>query len=182
MDRKFANLPGWKRILKHRFSSECVDTPEFKGYISLYRMDAVASPLMVDFFRKKLCIADSGYTWLKLFPANHNFTITAQYNDQGQLVMWYIDICLRMGIDSKGVPWMDDLYLDIGVSPDMEIEVKDADELQAALNRGEITLATYEMAWGETKRIINEISQREFCFLELCNSYRNTLLNSDHSL
>ncbi len=174
MDRKFANLPGWKRILKHRFSSKCLDTPEFKGYITLYRMDAVASPLVVDFFGKKLCIADSGYTWLKLFPANHNFTITAQYNDQGQLVMWYIDICLRMGIDSEGIPWMDDLYLDIGVSPNMEIEVKDADELQVALNRSEVTLATYEMAWREVKRIINEISQREFYYLELCNAYRNT--------
>jgi predicted RNA-binding protein associated with RNAse of E/G family len=121
MERKFANNPGWKRILQHRFYHSYLDTPEFKGHITLYCMDAVREPLILEYFQRKTCIADAGYAWLKQFPAGEHFTITTHFDASARIVLWYIDICLRTGVGEDQIPWMDDLYLDVVVSPSMEI-------------------------------------------------------------
>ena len=86
MERKFANMPGWKRILRSRFYACYLDPPEFKGHISLYCMDAVRAPLVVEYFKRKFCIADAGCSWLRQFPGGEHFTVTAQFDDQARLV------------------------------------------------------------------------------------------------
>ena len=79
VERKFANMPGWKRILQSRFYGSYLDTPEFKGQITLYCMDAVTAPLMVEYFHRRTCIVDAGYAWLKQFPA-HETTFHSHYS------------------------------------------------------------------------------------------------------
>lgn len=177
MDRKFANFPGWKRILQNRFYSLSLDSPEFKGCISLYCMDAVREPLFVEYFHQPTCIAGAGYVWLKQFPAGEHFTVTAQYNDRAQLVAWYIDICSQTGVGQDGIPWMDDLYLDLIVSPAMDIELKDAEELLAARESGEITALDFELAWREADRLMKRIKQRQFALLSLADVHRQLLLS-----
>jgi uncharacterized protein len=177
MDRKFANIPGWKRILQNRFYSSYLDSPEFKGYITLYCMDAVREPLVVEYFGRPTCIADVGYAWLKQFPTNGHFTVTAQYNSSAQIVAWYIDICLRTGVDQDQVPWMDDLYLDLIVSPAMDIEVKDAEELLAARKTGEISDSEFDLAWREANQLMKRIIKNQFELLALSDVHRQMLLN-----
>jgi uncharacterized protein len=177
MDRKFANFPGWKRILQNRFYCSCLDSPEFKGYITLYCMDAVCEPLVVEYFHQPTRIVDAGYAWLKQFPASEHYTVTAQYDSSAQVVAWYIDICLRTGVGQDQVPWMDDLYLDLVVSPAMDIELKDADELLAALEMDEISKVEFDLAWREANQLMERIAKNQFGLLALSDIHRQILLN-----
>jgi predicted RNA-binding protein associated with RNAse of E/G family len=142
-------------------------------------MDTVRAPLIVDYFQQKTCIVDTGYAWLKQFPAGEHFTVTAQYDSSARIVAWYIDICLDMGVDQNHIPWMDDLYLDLVISPSLEVEVKDADELLAARESGEITASDFDLAWRTADQIIDSITRRQFGLLALSDRHRWMLLSSD---
>lgn len=179
MERKYANFPGWNRILENRFYHMYLDSPDFVGYITLYCMDAVRAPLIVDYFQRKTCIVDTGYAWLKQFPAGEHFTVTAQYNTSARIVAWYIDICLDMGVDQDHIPWMDDLYLDLVISPSLEVEVKDADELLEARDSGKITAADFDLAWRTADQIMDQIARRQFGLLALSDTHRRMLTSSD---
>ena len=175
--RKFANFPGWKRILKHRFYTSYLDTSEFRGYITLYCMDAVTAPREVEYFHRKTCIFDAGYSMLFQFPADVlYFTVTTNFDASGQILQWYIDICIRTGVGQNNIPWLDDLYLDLVVSPTMEIEVKDADELLVARESGDISTDEFDLAWREANRLIEQISKNQFGLLSLSDVHRRMLL------
>jgi predicted RNA-binding protein associated with RNAse of E/G family len=172
VERKFANHPGWKRILQSRYSSMYLDTPQFTGYVTLYRMDAVVTPLVVHYFGRDTCIVDAGYAWMKQFPDGEHFTITTHFDRSGAVVLWYIDICLRTGVSEDGIPWLDDLYLDLAVSPDFQVEVLDVDEILEARECGEITAEEYELAWNEANRLVERIKNRALDLLELIPLHR----------
>ncbi len=179
MERKFANFPGWKRILRNRFYCSYLDSPEFKGHISLYCMDEVSAPLVVEYFHRPTCIVDAGYAWLKQFPTGEHFTVTAQYDFSARIVAWYIDICLRTGVGQDQIPWMDDLYLDLVVSPALDIELKDADELLAARENGEISAVEFDLAWHAADRLMQRIANNQFGLLALSDVHRQMLLHLD---
>ena len=86
-----------------------------------------------------------------------HFTVTTHFDGNGQIVLWYIDICLLTGVGQNQIPWLDDLYLDLVVSPSMEVEVKDADELLAARKSGEISTTEFNLAWCEADRLMESI-------------------------
>lgn len=177
ISRKFANFPGWKRILRHRFYTSYLDTPEFRGTIALYCMDAVTAPRVVENFQRRICIFDAGYSLLFQFPTDEqHFTITTNFDANGQIFQWYIDICLRTGIGENNIPWLDDLFLDLVVSPTMEIEVKDADELLNARDCGDISSAEFDLAWQVANRLIEQISKNQFGLLAMSNIHRQMLL------
>jgi hypothetical protein len=67
-------------------------------------------------------------------------------DEKGQILVWYIDMIARQGEDADGMPWFDDLYLDLVVYPDGEIFVDDRDELDEALRQKDITQEQYELA------------------------------------
>ncbi len=179
MERKFANNPGWKRILQNRFYHYYLDTPEFQGHITLYCMDAVREPLVLEYFQRKTCIVDAGYAWLKQFPAGEHFTVTTHFDTSQQIVLWYIDICLRTGVGEDQIPWMDDLYLDVVVSPSKEIYLKDVDDLLAARESGEITAAEYAMARQTADRLMERIAKSQLNLLELSDLHRRMLLQTN---
>lgn len=57
------------------------------------------------------------------------------FDNKGNIVQWYIDICLKNGLD-RNIPWLDDLFLDIILLPSEEVIQKDADELEEAYLNG----------------------------------------------
>jgi predicted RNA-binding protein associated with RNAse of E/G family len=145
-------------------------------------MDAVTAPRVVEYFHRKTCVFDAGYSLLKQFPADEqHFTVTTNFDASGQVLHWYIDICLQTGVDQNQIPWLDDLYLDLVVSPSMEVEVLDADELLAARESGDISPAEFELAWREANRIMEDIKKNQFGLLALSNIHRCILLSSDLS-
>lgn len=178
MKRLLANRPDWKRILQKRFYCSYFESEEFTGYVTLLCLDKVREPLWTKSSKKKVCIVENNYSWLQYFPKGKHYAVTAQFNEYGQIVQWYIDICLQNGITENNIPWLDDLFLDIVVSPTGEIELLDFDELQNALAVNEISMAEYDLAISESERLLVDISENRFAIFNLCQSYRQALLET----
>ena len=81
-----------------------------------------------------------------MYPDNSNYALTIMFDDNENLIEWYFDIAKKVGIEN-GVPYEDDLYLDMVITPQGSKLILDEDELQEALNRGEITKEDATLAY-----------------------------------
>lgn len=153
MKRKYANHPGWRRIVSCSFIAARVEMPAFCGVVSLYSVHRVREPLYKPIAGAQTLLADDGFRWLQLYcdrEAGQTHTVTAMYDVQRRLVQWYIDVCSCHGVDHRGVPWHDDLYLDVIANEHGAVEILDAADLEAAFDAGAISLSAYDLAWRET--------------------------------
>lgn len=165
MLRKYGNRSDWKRIIKREYAQTYVETKEFSGYITLLNLMEVTEPLWVQYGENRICIVDNNYMWLQHFPVGKNYSLTTMFDANEKIVQWYIDICYEVGIEN-GVPWMDDLILDVVVLPTGEIIRLDEDELEEALENGSIDQTMYDLAHYEAKRIISLIKKDKINLLE----------------
>lgn len=173
--RVFGNRPGWKRITKRRYAQTYLETQEFKGYVTLLHTVEVAAPLVIDYEGGPVCIVDSGYFWLQQFPKGKNHSVTTMFDGNGEVVQWYIDICLQNAVEN-GVPYYDDLYLDLIVFPSGKVILKDAEELDEALTKGFINQTQFYLAWAEAERLKRLLTTSEFPLLKLASNHRDLLL------
>lgn len=156
MKRKYGDRASWARILRHTFTVARVELPAFCGIVTLYSIKRVREPLFKPVAGQLTRIADDGFRWLQLYsarPEGQTYTVTAMYDPENALVQWYIDVCAGHGIDHTGVPWHDDLYLDLVVSPGAALEILDGAELEDAADAGTIDATAYTLAWRETHRL-----------------------------
>ncbi|WP_345797130.1 DUF402 domain-containing protein [Peribacillus muralis] len=147
-----------------------------KGYITLLHTIKVAEPLFAMYEGKKICIVDDGYMWLQQFPLEKKHSVTTMFDNNGNIVQWYIDICLRNGVEHD-IPYLDDLYLDIILLPSGEVIQKDVDELEIALLNGIIDKYLYDLAWEEVKIITDLVNNNSFELLELSRYHKALLVN-----
>jgi uncharacterized protein len=167
MKRKFADRSDWKRILEKEYRLVRCDLESFHGWIAEFKMIRVREPLFVLNLGTSVCIADAGITWLHYLRDAANHVITVMLDSSGAIVQWYIDIVLEHGLDDRGVPYFDDLYLDVVVGPDGRFEIKDADELEDALKAGAISQAQFDLAWLETNRLVGLLKTGELNLRDL---------------
>ena len=146
MKRKRLTYDSWTCITRRDFACRRVSVPGFTGRAGLLLIHAVTKPQYWHVAGKSLVIADAGMAWLSLLPEEGHYCIVAMLDRRGRLVLWYIDMIDGQGTDADGVPWFDDLYLDLVVKPDGFIHEDDRDELDEALCAGDITLAQHRMA------------------------------------
>ncbi len=175
LKRKYADRPEWKRVLNKEYVQTYLDTTEFKGYVTLLKIHKVSEPLSVRYDQKSLCIVDDGYSWLQHFPTEAHYSLTTMFDSKGEIVQWYIDICQKNGIEN-GIPYMDDLFLDIVVLPTGEVILKDADEIKEALSYGMIEKALYNLAWEEANSLIDLVNLKAFDLLKLSGIHKKILL------
>ncbi|WP_324295642.1 ribonuclease FAU-1 family protein [Rossellomorea vietnamensis] len=136
----------------------------------------VKEPLITQYGDKEVCIVDNGYMWLQHFPMEKNHSLTTMFDANGEIVQWYIDICLENGVED-GVPWMDDLYLDIVVLPSGEFFLLDEDELEQAFKNGAISESMYGLAWKESRKIMSKLKNDEFILIKLAQEHKEILVN-----
>lgn len=166
MKRKFADRPNWKRVLSRTMISERLDSDEFKGYAVLIHIEKVREALWVELGGKKQCVADNGFSWLTLFPKGESYVVTAMFNNHGEVVQWYIDICRNIGFTDKGIPWFDDLYLDIIISSDRDISLIDEDDLELALKQNIINQEDFNFAYFVANRLLEQLRQNKLTLLD----------------
>ena len=103
--------------------------------------------------------------------------MTVVYDDKKEIVEWYFDVALNTGtIDN--IPYEDDLYLDMVITPEGEEIVLDEDELLEAYNSKEIGDRELKLAY-DTLDILEERYACDFEYLKeftdrLC-AYYSTL-------
>lgn len=167
MTYKRADRPGWPRLRARRFICQRIANGEVNGYATLLQMIEVAEPLWVPHHDQRVCIADAGYAWLQLFPEGANYTHTTMFDADGQPVQEYIDLVAEQGVGEDGIPWYDDLYLDIAWIPEGTPILLDQEELEAAHAIGAVTDEQYEMARGETARLLVAVALGDYTLPEV---------------
>ena len=123
-----------------------VDTDFLRGYVSCVTANEMPDPWIWNFHGEPLTVFHGGYHWFRILPEDANYSPAAIFDDQGRIVLWYIDLIAGQGIDDEGQVYFDDLYLDLIVLPNGEVFVDDRDELEEAFATGDITEEQYKMA------------------------------------
>ena len=154
MKHKIATIPEWPSATAKRFAVAELAESDLAGYVALLTFDAIDPPGWLAYEGQRLLIADVGYCWLQYYPCDAHHTLTATFDEHDRFVYWYIDIVKAHGLGDDGIPWYDDLYLDIIILADGAIHVLDADELDQALAAGRITQDDWQLAWDETNRLL----------------------------
>ncbi|MBP1999691.1 putative RNA-binding protein associated with RNAse of E/G family [Paenibacillus shirakamiensis] len=172
MKRKFGDRANWRRVTRRNFTSKYVESEAFTGYITLYSIYALREPLWKTYGGHTFRIADKGYSWLQYYPKNSHYIVTAMFDDKKEIIEWYIDVCKNQGITDQGVPWFDDLYLDIVVLRNGEVFLLDQDELDDALHQRLITARDYEMASATTRDVLHAIDAHTFPFFMMSLEHR----------
>lgn len=168
--RKYANRRDWGRILKNRYVQQSVHDHRFSGTVALFQIDEVRAPQYKTHNGKEFIVADVGFAWLQYFPENEPFGVTVMFNPEGEIVQWYIDLVDRIG-EEDGIPYMDDLLLDILVFPNGDIVKKDEDEFEEATESGELTPEQVERGWREFDATLDRIKRGDFIYFELAKEH-----------
>ncbi|MDP9371397.1 MAG: DUF402 domain-containing protein [Chloroflexota bacterium] len=175
MKRKRADRPDCRRVTRRRSSAKYLETADFTGHVALLVIDDVTEPLWIETEHFRVRIADRGFSWLQHFPADARHTLTTMFDADHKVVQWYVDICKGHGVDEQGIPWFDDLYLDIAALPSGEVYLLDADELEEALREGRVSREDYDFAWREARRLLAAIERDELPLLRLSEAHRRAL-------
>lgn len=102
-------------------------------------------------------IAGPNMRWLTMMDDGDSFAVTAVWRGDA-LTMFYIDMIAAQGEDARGVPWYDDLYLDLILLPDGRRLTDDRDELDAALAAGDISARQHTLALETCERLRKTLS------------------------
>jgi uncharacterized protein len=174
--RRYGDRKEWKRVLQRRFAQSFLNTKDFKGYITLLHTLKVSEPLHTRYGEKDVCIVDNGYMWLQEFPCDKHHCVTSMFDRNGNVVQWYIDICLHNGAEND-IPFWEDLFLDIVVLPTGELILKDEDELEEAFSRGIIDKFQYKLALNEVETLKSLISKGDFNLIKQSKTHKEILYN-----
>jgi Uncharacterized conserved protein len=176
MKRKSTDRTYLKRVIDRDFISICVDDYDFKGCITLFKMNKVTQDCIINYGEKNICVIDNGYKMMQYVPLNENYTLTAFCDKNNKLVQWYFDITYRNGIGDDGIPFYDDLYLDIVILPPSDIHLLDKDELDEARDTKEINDEQYNLACNVANRLMNDISNNRIRLFKRYETDLNHLL------
>lgn len=159
LKKRYAIARKNKDILESDFKNIRVDDEEFKGNISLLTIKKVKKEWRIDVEQR--CILANNYNWLEIYPDGKNFCITTMFDENDNIAEWYFDIAREIGEDN-GMPYEDDLYLDVVIVPDGRIHILDEDELKSAYDRKEVSKEEYEMAYRVANKIIEKGKNKKY--------------------
>ena len=153
MKRSRLSYDEWKCIISKEIFGKRVNSELLNGYIGLIEIKEVSEAQIWQFNGEDIVVCDKGRKWLSILPQDDWYCITAMMDEDGNILLWYIDMIAKQGIDEDGVPYFDDLYLDLVVYPDGTIVVDDMDELEDALSKKDITQEQYNLAIETSNRL-----------------------------
>ena len=177
MKRKCAHRPDWTRVLERRFNLTYIDNKELDGHLSITYIDKVNEPLVLDVSYKNLCLADNGYIWTQYFPKACNYSSTAMFNERQEIIQLYFDVCDGNMVSPSGMPYYDDLYLDVVLLSTGEVLLFDEDELEEALDNNDIKKEQYDLAYFEAKKLIKYIENNKSELLSLNKKYLDYMIS-----
>lgn len=138
-----------------------VDMEEFHGLVCMIKLLGGVAHInggKVQYWDRpkagKVAICGEGMIWLQLIPDGKNHVLTAMYLPDHSVSIWYADVSGSLEYDSDGVAVFTDLYLDVTFTPRGDVSVDDRDELDQALQRGELTKEQYDSVLKESEFIL----------------------------
>lgn len=167
MVRKFVDRSNWIRVSKFKDKTIKLKDDKFDGYIYGIFVEKANKKFEVSYADETFFILDDGYTWIQIVPLDKHYTVTIMFDNNKNIVQWYIDITNMNGIDSDGRIFYDDLYLDVVITKERKILLIDEDELNHALDNFVITSEQYKNAYKEARNIMDEITKEKIEKIEV---------------
>lgn len=146
MKRSRLSYDEWTCIKSKKLTGKQISTDFFEGYIGVLEIEEVSEKQIWKFNGEDIVVCDNGLKWVSILPRNDFYCITAMMNEENDILLWYIDMIAAQGMDADGIPYFDDLYLDLVVYPDGTIIIDDMDELEDALSKKDITQEQFDLA------------------------------------
>lgn len=87
----------------------------------------------------------------------------------------------KQGVDVDGVPYFDDLYLDLVVYPDGTVIVDDMDELEEALLEKDITQEQFNLAIKTSHRLQQGMLSNISSFIDYTRKCYELLTKTSHT-
>lgn len=143
----------WKCIIAKKRVGKAVSMGEFTGYVGILNIEKVSEPQIWKYNGAEVAVCDNNYQWLTIMPENDYYCITVMMNDNAEMQVCYVDMIDTQGYDEDGVPYFYDLYLDLVAYPDGTIIEDDIDELQSALEKGDITQPLFDRAIATSNKL-----------------------------
>jgi predicted RNA-binding protein associated with RNAse of E/G family len=159
MKRKYIDHSKWERIEKNKSILFNTYQERFNGYASAIFIEKVHEKLVCNFDKRQVCVLDDGYILIQRLPIEKNWSVTTIFDENNNIIDWYFDITKQNDIDIHSQPFYDDLYLDVVVFPSGEIVLLDEDELNKALENGDITQMDFDLAYNVANQIINGMAK-----------------------
>ncbi len=160
----FPGVQGTQRV---------VTLPE--GWLVDVTFTHVPQPHMVTVHGVTVPTLAVGSRWLTLVPTQGHAALLVILNGETP-VFAYADVCAATGLGEDGIPWLDDLYLDVRATLNADWtpgvpEIIDADELDAALQSGEITPEQHALAWATARDVEYHLAHHTFPLLPAIQTF-----------
>lgn len=166
MKRCRLSYDEWTCIKSKNSKRKQISTDFVEGYIGILEIEEVSEKQIWKFNGEDIIVCDNGLKWISILPRDDFYCITAMMNADGNILLWYIDMIAAQGMDVDGIPYFDDLYLDLVVYPDGSIIVDDMDELEDALYKKNITQEQFELAISTSDKLKKGLLSDIHSFIE----------------
>lgn len=150
--RKYLGRTNQKYIKTFISQTVRINENDLKGYAALIQIKEVHRPFIVG----DTCLYNNGYSEINFLPDDEFWQLSALYDENGDIIEWYVDITKKNAVDDEGNPYCDDLYLDAALMPDGKLLILDEDEIKEALDNSKITKREFEMAYN----VLNELKEK----------------------
>lgn len=135
---------------------------EAKMYIALKYVKEISKPLKAFCNGKKYIGLDKGYSILEYVPTEKSYNCRVFFDEQNRPLCFYFDVNNGNGVEN-GVPWYDDLYLDVTMEcPSITggfnyIRLDDEAEFKMAKKEGLIDEQTYNKGYEIATELMTEL-------------------------
>ncbi len=172
LKKRYADrIEGNETVEKFETRVRTVNDNNFCGDIYLHKFIKSYEPFIV---AKDKCIANDNYKWLEFYDYKSKIKLTTMYDENNEIIEWYFDIAREIGKEN-GIPYEDDLYLDVVLEPDGSTILLDEEELKDALDRNEISKKEYEEAYKLAYDLIHKINGKQIEVKQFTDKYLNEI-------
>lgn len=142
---------------------------EKNAFISIKQILRTQSPFTIlNPKGQEVTLIDTGYYIVEFTPMGAFWNGRVFLDEKQKVLEYYFDMSLQNGVED-GVPYYDDLYLDVIYDPNEDgfLLTDDLDELDAALAEGTISKDEYKLALKTGEMILSEIRSGTNAFVNL---------------
>ena len=161
MKTKNMKRTAWKRLLEKTYTVRDCAPWGVPGRESALHIHKVTAPLWVKEGYGEICIADEGHTWVQVACHGQPYWLTAMFDREDRFLQIYVDIARPPSFADPDNPTFVDLYLDVVLTSRLEVVIMDRDELDAALQSGEIDGETYASALSACDKLCAWLSEHK---------------------
>ena len=139
-------------VFAHSMRKLVGKTNEYSALITFLRG---CKDKFVELDGKQIQWAGTDYKMLMYLPVSEKWCLSAYYTPDDKLTFWYFDISRKNFVDEHDMPCIDDVFLDLVITPTGEKITLDEDELQEAFNEGIVSQEDVDNAYAVHDQIKN---------------------------